>query len=191
MIQLPEQVQRSDYRSVASITKARIRRVIALTKKSMGRKLDLSEPLDLGFRSFVLGESNFKPWNVDDASSMPDVLAQNLLMSAESQAAGFSKAGMLWELILKLGFPISSRVDSIVGLTETYGIQTANEESSVATYSLIICLTDNLQIEAVRALAGLSTRKIVALDSAFAGNDQLKTNMVLQMKDAAIEFMTA
>ena len=32
--------------------------------------------------------------------------------------------------------------------------------------------------------------KVIALDKLFKGNDQLKTNTVLQMKDAGIEFKT-
>jgi len=32
--------------------------------------------------------------------------------------------------------------------------------------------------------------KVIALDKLFKGNDQLKTNTVLQMRDAGIEFKT-
>ena len=32
--------------------------------------------------------------------------------------------------------------------------------------------------------------KVIALDKLFKGNDQLKTNGVLQMKDAGVEFKT-
>jgi adenine-specific DNA-methyltransferase len=33
-------------------------------------------------------------------------------------------------------------------------------------------------------------KKVIALDKLFKGNDQLKTNTILQMKDAGIEFKT-
>jgi len=33
-------------------------------------------------------------------------------------------------------------------------------------------------------------KKVIMLDNLFAGNDQLKTNAVLQMKDAEIDFKT-
>lgn len=33
-------------------------------------------------------------------------------------------------------------------------------------------------------------KKVITLDNLFAGNDQLKTNTVLQMKDAGIDFKT-
>ena len=33
-------------------------------------------------------------------------------------------------------------------------------------------------------------QKVIALDRLFTGNDQLKTNTALQMRDAGIEFKT-
>jgi adenine-specific DNA-methyltransferase len=33
-------------------------------------------------------------------------------------------------------------------------------------------------------------KKVIALDRIFKGNDQLKTNTALQMKDAGVEFKT-
>ena len=33
-------------------------------------------------------------------------------------------------------------------------------------------------------------KKVIALDRLFKGNDQLKTNTALQMKDAGVEFKT-
>ena len=36
----------------------------------------------------------------------------------------------------------------------------------------------------------LQPKNVIALDKLFAGNDQLKTNTALQMKDANIEFRT-
>ena len=36
----------------------------------------------------------------------------------------------------------------------------------------------------------LKPQKVIALDKLFEGNDQLKTNTVLQMKDSGIDFKT-
>jgi adenine-specific DNA-methyltransferase len=36
----------------------------------------------------------------------------------------------------------------------------------------------------------LCPKKVIALDRLFRGNDQLKTNTALQMKDAGVEFKT-
>ena len=42
----------------------------------------------------------------------------------------------------------------------------------------------------VAEVVKLKPRKVVALDRLFEGNDQLKTNTMLQMKDAGVEFRT-
>ena len=44
--------------------------------------------------------------------------------------------------------------------------------------------------EIIDAAIALKPIKVIALDKLFEGNDQLKTNTVLQMKDAGIEFKT-
>ena len=44
--------------------------------------------------------------------------------------------------------------------------------------------------EIVDTVIALQPAKVIALDKLFKGNDQLKTNTVLQMKDAGIEFKT-
>ena len=42
----------------------------------------------------------------------------------------------------------------------------------------------------VKEIISLKPDKCIALDKLFAGNDQLKTNTVLQMRDAGVEFKT-
>lgn len=44
--------------------------------------------------------------------------------------------------------------------------------------------------EIIDEVIGSKPNKVIALDKLFKGNDQLKTNTVLQMKDASIEFKT-
>jgi adenine-specific DNA-methyltransferase len=44
--------------------------------------------------------------------------------------------------------------------------------------------------ELMRAVVKHGTERFVCLDTAFDGNDKLKTNTVLQMKDHGIEFRT-
>lgn len=44
--------------------------------------------------------------------------------------------------------------------------------------------------EIIDEILQLHPEKVIALDKLFQDNDQLKTNTVLQMKDAGIEFKT-
>ena len=52
---------------------------------------------------------------------------------------------------------------------------------------LVIALT-KMDLEIATEIIGLQPQKVIALDRLFAGNDELKTNTALQMRDAGVEF---
>jgi len=54
---------------------------------------------------------------------------------------------------------------------------------------LVVALT-KMDEAIVKEIVSLKPAKCIALDKLFAGNDQLKTNTVLQMRDAGVEFKT-
>ncbi|MFV1967582.1 MAG: hypothetical protein ACC628_19305 [Pirellulaceae bacterium] len=56
---------------------------------------------------------------------------------------------------------------------------------------LLVCLERELTQEMIREMIAAQTQRVVCLDPAFQGNDQLKTNTVLEMKSHNIEFRTA
>jgi adenine-specific DNA-methyltransferase len=74
LVQLPEPTGRSDYPTIADVTKERMRRVFKKVNDVKVGRLDLecSTCQDLGFRVFKLAESNFTPWN---AQAQRDTLA--------------------------------------------------------------------------------------------------------------------
>lgn len=61
----------------------------------------------------------------------------------------------------------------------------------------LVRILELVKQEAIDALVGrvadptyIPPKRVICLDRLFAGNDQLKTNTVLQMKDAEVEFKT-
>lgn len=52
----------------------------------------------------------------------------------------------------------------------------------------LILMLEKATTEIVDAIVADHPKKVIALDILFQGNDQLKTNTSLQMKDAGIEF---
>ncbi|OGP48202.1 MAG: hypothetical protein A2022_01950 [Deltaproteobacteria bacterium GWF2_42_12] len=54
---------------------------------------------------------------------------------------------------------------------------------------LIIAL-DAMNETVVEQIIASKPQKVITLDSLFTGNDQLKTNTVLQMRDAGVDFKT-
>ena len=182
LVQLPERIDRTDYPTIADITRERVRRVIAKLDKADEGKLELTERPDRGFKAFRLTESNFKVWNAEGVTDKA-ALTQQLTLFADNLREESSDESILYELILKAGFPLTATVErlSLEGGT-VYKVDGGN---------LVICLERQLRPETLRAIIETAPKRVLCLDAGFAGNDQLKTNTVLEMRDAGIEFHTA
>ena len=157
--------------TIAEIAKERIRRA--------GRQIAAAHPdknIDTGFKVFKLAESHFKKWQSDVAS---DGLEAQLNMFIDPVAANALPENIAYELLLRLGLKLTARVwqQNDVFWLEDEGRRTA---------LLLIRIDEALLDE----LTAQQPDKVVALDRLFDGNDALKTNAVLQMKEAGIVFAT-
>ena len=143
--------------------------------------------LDLGFKSFKLSPSNFKIWRGDE------ITEENLVIQLDAftnPAKEESKPdNMLYELMLKAGYLLTDKVERIYILWD--GEESGGEcnLNIIAENELIIVL-DNIDDFTIEEILERKPKKVIVLDSLFMGNDQLKTNAVLQMKDAGIDFKT-
>jgi len=169
LIQLPEKTERTDFSTIAEITKERVRRVIKNLNQEQAGKLKLGDApeQDRGFRVFKLAESNLAPWNADvphDASA----LGRQLELHVSHVRDGRTDQDILYEVLLKSGYPLATPV-------ETFELA-GKPVHSVAGGQLLICLDRTLTLELIRAIAERKPERIVCLDEGFAGNDQLKTN---------------
>jgi adenine-specific DNA-methyltransferase len=91
LVQLPEPTGHKDFPTIADITKERVRRVIkklsaAEAEKSADASSQLKlggaapvRELDLGFKVFKLGSSNFKVWDAAAAPKDGAALAEQLI----------------------------------------------------------------------------------------------------------------
>jgi adenine-specific DNA-methyltransferase len=171
LVQLPEPTGREDYPTIADITKERVRRVITkLNDEDAGRLgLDAGTAPDRGFRVFKLAESNFKPWNAQVAHDA-QALEEQLDLHVDHVRAGRSNEDLLYEILLKSGFSLTTPVDAVPMAGKTV--------YAVADGALFICLERELTLEVIRTMADSRPERVVCLDEGFAGNDQLKANAV-------------
>ena len=142
-------------------------------------KLDLDggKKQDRGFRVFKLAESNFKPWNADVPHDAP-ALAQQLELHVDHIRDGRTADDLLYEILLKSGFPITTPVEMLT--------LAGKAVSSVVGGALFICLERALTLELIRAMAEKKPERVVCLDEGFAGNDQLKANAVQIFKTKGV-----
>lgn len=191
MVQLPEQTDekseayKAGFKTIADIGKERIRRVIRKTKEEHEGRKDLfsggKSALDLGFKVFKLQPSNFKLWN-GEVPKDKDSIERQLALFVEHINPKSSQEDILYEILLKSGFPLTTKIEKSTLAKKTV--------FNLADGSMFICLEKELTPEVIKAMAEKKPVRVVCLDEGFKGNDQLKTNAVQIMKTRNITFRT-
>jgi adenine-specific DNA-methyltransferase len=109
-------------------------------------------------------------------------LAEQLSLYADNVQANRDDQDRLYELVLKSGRPLSARVESVtIGQCAAF---------AVGEGDLLICLEQHLDRDTMRAMFARKPKIVLCLDTAFDGNDALKTNTVLEAQSHGIFFKT-
>ena len=176
---------KASYKTLADIGKERIRRVMKKSQGEQEQKTDLfsgdKPKLDLGFKVFKLEPSNFKLWN-DQVAKDKDAIKNQLEMFVEHINPKSSQEDILYELLLKSGFPLTTKIEQLP--------MTDKAVFSIDEGAMLICLEKDLTPEVIKAMAEKKPVRVICLDEGFHGNDQLKTNAVQIMKSRDIKFRT-
>lgn len=180
MVQLPErcdegsEAQKAGYRNIAQIGRERVRRAATNIGAASKSKLELHRVSknDLGFRAFSLSRSNFKLWGgfTDDVEHQLDLHVENVEKRGKPE-------DVLYELLLKAGFPLTTKVRAVS--------MAGKQVFSIEGGTLLICLEKEITTELIDALAEANPLQAICLDEAFKGNDQLKANAVQTFKARA------
>ena len=176
LVQLPEPTGREDIPTIATLAAERLRRVARrMNSESVERSDVATAPQDCGFRVFKLAESNFIAW---DAEGPTDTVSLQLALEkhVDHIREGRGKLDILYEILLKSGYELTVPIE----------VETIEGRSvySVESGEMLIFLGDKPTLELVRAMAERRPRRVVMLDVAFAGNDQLKANAAQTFKHA-------
>lgn len=211
-VQLPElceeksEAYKVGYKTIADISKERIRRAgkkIQMEVKAEIEKLDTQikklqgelpteenktevenlkikieqlKAQDLGFKVLKLEDSNFKQWQQIEGKDT-QALAEQMKLFIDPVSESATIENMVYELLLKSGKNLNSKIDK----KDSFYTINNNE---------LMLLLEKATQEIIDSIITEKPIKVIALDKLFKGNDQLKTNTVLQMKDAGIEFKT-
>jgi len=179
IVQLPEQTGRKDYPTIADIAKERVRRAIKKLNADDEGKLAFENETkhDRGFKVFKLQTSNFKAWNADAPKDAVQ-LGKQLEMHVQHIETGRTQEDILFEILLKSGFPLSTRIETLKLAGQTV--------FSIAQGAMLICLEKELTPEVIKEIAARKPERVVCLDAGFAGNDQLKTNAAQTFKTKGV-----
>ena len=178
LVQLPEPIQvgtvahEAGYSQISEITRDRLVRAKSLYAPKPDQLQLSSFDHDFGFRTFKLNRSTLRVWegNAKTLESELDLHVQNVDPSATPE-------DIVYELLLKAGFPLTTKVKSQEMAGKTV--------YSVEDGSLLICLDKEITSELIDALAEADPLQVICLDEGFKGNDQLKANAVQTFKARA------
>ena len=161
------------FNTISELSASRISRAIQKIKADNSLFQDSN---DLGFKLLKLKDSNFKQWQQIDGKDAI-ALAEQMKLFVDPVSESATIENMVYELLLKSGKNINSKIEK----KQNYFSINENE---------LVLILEKASQEIIDEVIGSKPNKVIALDKLFKGNDQLKTNTVLQMKDASIEFKT-
>jgi len=181
-VQLPEpcdgdsDAAKAGYRNIAELCRDRIKKADQRINKATSQLgLDNRNPRFVGFKSFKLTNSNFKIWK-SDADNFSDN-GEQLDLHVDHVVTASSPSDILYELLLKSGFPLTTNVEQLEVAEKSV--------FSVHDGAMLICLEKDITSELIDGLAEANPLQVICLDEGFKGNDQLKTNAVQTFKARA------
>lgn len=179
-VQLPEladeksEAYKAGYRTIADIARERIRRAGAKIRADQADKLvSRNVPLDLGFRAYRVGDSNFKQWN--ELVSDPEEIRQQAFDNLDPLEEGTTDDDLLTELLLKRGISPLAQIDQY------------DDFCFIPSEKLVICLAHSMTEELFATILAANPSSIILLDRAFGDDVNLKVNLLLQAERQAVE----
>lgn len=186
MVQLPEPTQpdseayKAGFVTIAEIGKERIRRVIR--KIQQEQQGQLPDGQDQGFRVYKLARSHFVPWKPIEPTSgsfLDELFAQRVSPLTE----GWTKEGLLTEILLLEGFPLDSALIPLDAFTENHVLRVHHPEVG---HELFVCLDEKIRPATITRLKDghiLRAEDIfICLDSALTDEDKITLDDRLRLK---------
>jgi adenine-specific DNA-methyltransferase len=190
-VQLPEptpdtsDARKAGFETIPAIARKRI--VLAGEKIEGDYAANIAareQALDVGFRAFTLADTNFSKWRLGSDVDQ-DKLEQHLLSLRDSSADDATADALLTEILLKQGYSLTEKIAAA---------QIAGLDVRVVGDNLVIaCLAEDVKptLDQLRAIVDEDPARIVVLEDAFHGDDELKTNLAQLAKSKGIELWTA
>lgn len=187
MVQLPEptpedsEARKAGFATIAEISRKRIE--LAGEKIKADAKLS-AQDLDTGFRAYKLTDTNFTKWRITNDVT-PTQLEQRLLELRDSAADDAKPDDLLAELLLKLGH----------SLTEAISVKNFSglDVRKIGDNCVLAHVDEHIKptLEQLRAMVDAKPARLVILEDAFHGDDQLKTNLAKYAESQGVELWTA
>jgi adenine-specific DNA-methyltransferase len=194
-VQLPEPTpeesgaRKAGFATIADIARERIRRAGGKICDEFAELLSTHNvPFDAGFRAYKLADTNFSKWRLS-SDVEEGALQQHLLSLRDSANDDASADELLTEILLKQGYSLTEALAS----TEVAGLDVRLVRDRDGDVAVLAYLNEHVKptLEQLRALVDEYPTRIIVLEDAFQGDDELKTNLAQLTKSKGIELWAA
>lgn len=183
-VQLPEptpeesEARKSGFNSISELARKRI----VLAGEEIESKL-APYAVDTGFRAYSLSDTNFKKWQASNDIEL-NKLEQHILDLRDNSNNEVSPEMLLSEILIKQGYSLNEQV-SESRISDLSILSVGN--------NLILAYLDQAKpnLSQLKEVLALNPAKFILLEDAFAGDDELKTNLAQECKSRSIELWTA
>lgn len=188
LVQLPElcdeksEAYKVGYKNICEIGKERIRRAgkKILEEYAQAAMEEDKQPLDVGFRVFKLDTSNLETWDATPIEDEQlDLLYHRMNTMIHRVKPERTDLDMIYEIMLKLGVPLTYSVTSFSGNNKT--VYVVGDDCL-----LLVCLAENVQPEDVERMTEYAPAKIIISRDSFA-DDTAMANAYYILRDHGIE----
>ena len=189
-VQLPEplsddhEARSFSHESIADISVARIHAAAKSIEQDHDRRTHEGYVADIGVRVYKLADTSFSKWRLN-SDVEADKLEQHLLDLRNSAADDATADDLLTEILLKQGYSLTEQIQP-VGVS---GL----ELRSVGDGIVLAYVDEHVKptLDQLRAVVDKDPARIIVLEDAFEGDDELKTNLAQLCKSNSIELWTA
>lgn len=178
-VQLPEKTDekseayKAGYKTIAEISKERIRRVIGKIKEEDKEK---AKKMDLGFKVFKLSKSNYKIWENYDGKDAKELLKQMELFQSPL-IAGYKKIDLIYEILIKEGYDLNSKIEEVKGIKTNKVFKIDNGEKY-----FYICLDEKIKEQTIKDLNLGKETIFVCLDESLDDNQKINLSLKINLR---------
>ncbi len=179
LVQLPEpnlesdktgnQALKAGYETIADITKERLRRAGAKIREELSGQLDFEQrSIDLGFKVLKLDQSNFKQWQAPSREISDEEALRQMELHINPINPDATVDDLLTEIMIKAGLSFTSKVETLS--------LAGHKVYSLDDGCFLIYLGQDIDQALIDAVLCKEPTDFVCLDSAFHGNEALRSN---------------
>jgi len=175
---LKEKFDSLNLKNIADLTRERIKRAGIKIKKDNKSNPNINT-LDIGYKTFVLSESNFKEQETiteEDFINTKDIDIKTIKDNK-------SKIDIFYQTLILKGLKLDSQLNKIVinnqELKDTYEYKDYYDNKEIKQH-IVFCLNDSLTLENIKGLKDINPKEIVFIESYLQKDIKLNIKHILQ-----------